>query len=249
MTIPRPSALHEMIETSGEHMWQSLRESLVRHPGELGAGRERVVREFLAKYLPKRFGVSHGFVFDATGAISEQMDVVVYDDLECPVFLSAGNVRFFPCEAVVCVGQVKSSITSSGGDKNCSRHARHREVSTTGSTASTRRLLTSSHDSFRRPCMRRTPPFEHGELRPTQGPPPEREPERQALLDGLWKVGEMMIEISRRHREAVRRLGGTEDVAFLELVDAAQNEGRRLALTGGGISESEWLAYVMSRED
>lgn len=101
-----------MLVTSGEHMWSSLRQTLVTHPGELGQGREAIVRAFLSRYLPKRYGVSTGFVFDSRGAVSQQMDVVIYDELDSPVFLTAGEVRYFPCEAVVCVGQVKSSLTS-----------------------------------------------------------------------------------------------------------------------------------------
>lgn len=38
--------------------------------------------------------------------------VVIADTFACPVFETAGGVRFFPCEAVVAVGQVKSSMTS-----------------------------------------------------------------------------------------------------------------------------------------
>jgi hypothetical protein len=93
-------------------MWTALNEQLVPHPGERGRDREAVVRDFLGQYLPDRVGVSTGFVFDCQGGISQQADVVIYDRLHSPTFPSSGGTRFFPCESVLCVGQVKSNLNS-----------------------------------------------------------------------------------------------------------------------------------------
>ena len=89
-----------------------LNERLVSHPGELGTGRERIIRQFLSEYLPKRFEVSTGFAFDASGKVSKQLDIIIANALVCPRFETAGGNRFYPCESVVAVGQVKSSLTS-----------------------------------------------------------------------------------------------------------------------------------------
>jgi hypothetical protein len=93
-------------------MRDDLAERLVNHPGELGCSREEILRQFLRAYLPRRFDVSTGFAIDSKGAISEQLDVIIADSLVCPTFLTAGGVRAFPCESIVAVGQVKSSLTS-----------------------------------------------------------------------------------------------------------------------------------------
>ena len=93
-------------------MRADLDERLVPHPGELGTGREEIIRQFLRAYLPKRFEISTGFAFDASGAVSQQLDIIIADSMVCPRFETAGGNRSYPCESVVAVGQVKSSITS-----------------------------------------------------------------------------------------------------------------------------------------
>ena len=93
-------------------MRADLAERLINHPGQLGGGREEILRRFLRDYLPKRFEVSSGFVFDSGGKISRQLDVIVADAGICPRFEIQGGSRVYPCESVVAVGQVKSSLTS-----------------------------------------------------------------------------------------------------------------------------------------
>lgn len=105
-------SLEAMLKAAGKRMRDDLAERLVRHPGELGTGREEVIRQFLRAYLPKRFEVSSGFAFDSRGNVSQQLDIVISNSLICPHFETAGGNRFFPCESVVAVGQVKSSLTT-----------------------------------------------------------------------------------------------------------------------------------------
>jgi len=93
-------------------MATKLRSKLLAHPGEVGAAREEVVREFLSAHLPKRFEVSTGFAFDCSGTISDQLDIIIYEAGICPRFEIPGGKFLFPCEAVLAVGQVKSSVTS-----------------------------------------------------------------------------------------------------------------------------------------
>lgn len=104
--------LPELLRSFGEQMRTSLKQNLIPHPGELGTGREEVIRQFLRKYLPPRFGVSTGFVFDAGGRVSQQADVIIFDASVCPQFEAVGGKMFYPCESVVSVGQVKSSLSS-----------------------------------------------------------------------------------------------------------------------------------------
>lgn len=108
----REFSLQNLLTSSAERMQSELDERLIDHPGELGQGREEIIREFLRKYLPKRFDVSTGFAFDANGNISKQLDIVIADALICPRFETAGGIRLFPCESIVAAGQVKSAITS-----------------------------------------------------------------------------------------------------------------------------------------
>jgi hypothetical protein len=105
-------ALEQLLEFAAEDMATNLRRRLLAHPGELGTAREQIIREFLDAYLPRRFQVSTGFAFDCSGRVSKQLDIVIFDSQICPRFETPGGKFLFPCEAIVAVGQVKSSLTS-----------------------------------------------------------------------------------------------------------------------------------------
>lgn len=108
----KPFSLAGLVTRAGEHMTRELEDRLVPHRGEQGGARENVVREFIRAHIPGRFDVSSGFVFDAHGAVSEQLDVIVADAMVTPRFEVSGGVRFYPCESVVAVGQVKTHCDS-----------------------------------------------------------------------------------------------------------------------------------------
>lgn len=104
--------LAALLTHAGRRMGIDLRENLTRHPGELGSAREEVVRQFLREYLPKRFAIGTGFIFDSAGRLSEQMDIVILDSVVAPTFKASGGTSYYPCECVVAAGQIRSSLTS-----------------------------------------------------------------------------------------------------------------------------------------
>lgn len=104
--------LIKMLSVAGKRMSADLKEQLISHPAELGKDREEIIRQFLRSYLPNRFEVSTGFVFDSQGEMSKQLDIIIADANICPKFETVGGIRLYPCECVVAVGQVKSSLTS-----------------------------------------------------------------------------------------------------------------------------------------
>lgn len=85
---------------------------ILGHPGEIGTGRENVLKSILTKYIPKRYAVDSGFVIDTSIGKSEQMDIVIYEANHTPVFEVVDGKKFFPCETVVAVGQVRTKIGS-----------------------------------------------------------------------------------------------------------------------------------------
>jgi hypothetical protein len=134
-------SVSSLIEAEAERLASALRQKLIPHPGELGAAREHIVREFIQQQLPKRFAVSTGFVLDVHGAISDQMDIIIHDAEDCPVFTTPGEAKFFPCEGVLAVGQVKSNITSADEYESALqniRSAKRLDRSTRGQALSTR---------------------------------------------------------------------------------------------------------------
>ena len=84
----------------------------IEHSQESGQAREFALVELLRKYLPKRVAVDRGFVVDTNGNTSKQQDVVIYDQT-VGTFFEIKSVKYYPCESVIAVGEVKSTIDSS----------------------------------------------------------------------------------------------------------------------------------------
>ena len=72
---------------------------------------EDSVSDRLKQILPRGVGVGSGCVIDVYGATSRQMDIVLYEEGQCPVFqVSSPKASYFPCEGVLAVGEVKSRV-------------------------------------------------------------------------------------------------------------------------------------------
>ncbi len=84
----------------------------IEHNGEAGRSREFALSALLKKYLPKRAAVDTGFVIDATGGCSKQIDIIIYDQTVGTMF-EVNGIKFFPCETVLAVGEVKTRIDNS----------------------------------------------------------------------------------------------------------------------------------------
>lgn len=105
--------LGDIFRTLAHQMQELFSETLrhVDHPLELGIARERLLVDYLRRFLPERYGIDTGFVVDSKDEISKQIDIVIYDQVISPIFEIPGKIKYFPCECVVAVGEVKSTIT------------------------------------------------------------------------------------------------------------------------------------------
>ena len=83
-------------------------------PGLVGSAKEHPVRTKLEHILPAGIAVGSGCVIDSYGKTSRQMDVVLYEKEICPVYSinDAPETTYYPCEGVVAVGEIKSSLGS-----------------------------------------------------------------------------------------------------------------------------------------
>lgn len=88
-----------------------------------GRAGEAAVREWLSTFLPKRYGVTSGYIISAGLDSGEKMphyDVIIYDQLESPILwveshgdLSGqGRSLAIPVEHVYCVLEVKAAMSS-----------------------------------------------------------------------------------------------------------------------------------------
>lgn len=105
--------LQEMLLAKQETLRAILGESKeIKHPVGNGDNSEGGWKEFLEKILPKKYGVDDGFVIDCEGNISDQIDIIIYDNLYSPYIMSSGSgVKYIPAEAVYAIVEIKPIIT------------------------------------------------------------------------------------------------------------------------------------------
>lgn len=104
------SVIKDIMNSLNESVLSELQLSKsIVHAGESGRAREKIIINFLKRILPSKFKVDTGFVIDAIGGISKQIDVVIYRDSYHSV-LEIGEVKYFMVESVVAVIEVKATI-------------------------------------------------------------------------------------------------------------------------------------------
>lgn len=78
------------------------------HPVSQGDLSEVRWGKFLQTFLPSRYDVSKGFVFDSAGGVSEQIDLIIYDRFHSPLIYETGNgEKYITAESVYAVFEVK----------------------------------------------------------------------------------------------------------------------------------------------
>lgn len=66
--------------------------------------------EMFNNHLPGRYGASNGFVVDCEGNRSDQIDVIIFDNLYSPKFYTNGNDVIIPAESVYAIFEVKQTL-------------------------------------------------------------------------------------------------------------------------------------------
>ena len=95
---------HEM-----KHRSDAIRRDF-RHNLSAGENRQDLVEKFLVDHLPKRFGVSTGFVVSHDGEYSNQADLVVVDNQNnAPLYPDSMN-KIWPVESVYALIEVKTNL-------------------------------------------------------------------------------------------------------------------------------------------
>lgn len=79
----------------------------IKHSGPKGDSLENVWIEWLKKYLPNRYCVDKAIVIDSTGALSDQLDLVIYDQHHTPFVFTQNGINYIPAEGVYAVFEVK----------------------------------------------------------------------------------------------------------------------------------------------
>jgi hypothetical protein len=100
-------SLHRLVEQE----LGAAREAL-RHPGTKGDASEEVWRKLLGSYLPKRYKVAKAQVVDSKGAMSEQIDVLVFDRQYSPFMFDFHGASIVPAESVYAVFEAKQTANA-----------------------------------------------------------------------------------------------------------------------------------------
>lgn len=90
----------------------TLNKKILTHPVAKGDASELEWVEMLNTYLPKRYQVDKAFVIDHTGAVSDQIDIVIFDRHFSPFLLRQNGATYIPAESVYAVIEVKPRLSS-----------------------------------------------------------------------------------------------------------------------------------------
>lgn len=85
----------------------------IPHEGLKGQKGEDLLKEFLERRLPKRFGVSSGFIIDDKNSLSKQTDVILYDAENSPIIQPEENAIILHADNVAAIIEVKSTLDKS----------------------------------------------------------------------------------------------------------------------------------------
>ena len=84
---------------------------VIEHPVTKGDQCENAWIDFFRSFLPNKYAIDKGFVFDCKGGVSEQIDIIIYDALYAPlIFTTKGEEKFITAESVYAVFDSKPKI-------------------------------------------------------------------------------------------------------------------------------------------
>lgn len=111
----------------------------ITHPGSEGDSLENAWIDLLRNYLPNRYSVDKAMVIDHKGNVSQQIDIVIYDNWYTPFIFNQNGFKYIPAEGVYAVFEVKPDIGGVSASKHNIAYAGEK-------VASVRRLMrTSTH--------------------------------------------------------------------------------------------------------
>lgn len=86
---------------------------IIKHPTSKGDSLENVWIEWLRKYLPNRYCVDKAIIIDSLGNLSEQIDIVIFDQQYTPFVFTQNGIHYIPAEGVYAVFEVKPDLKGS----------------------------------------------------------------------------------------------------------------------------------------
>ena len=83
------------------------------HPTSNGNIKEESWISFFREILPKRYAIDSGFVIDCNNHISEQIDLIIYDNYYSPIIFQLEGEKYIPIESVFAIFEIKPQLRKS----------------------------------------------------------------------------------------------------------------------------------------
>ena len=85
-------------------------QQFISHPGTKGDVTENNWLFWMRKFLPKRYMVDKAFIIDSDGNVSDQIDIVIYDQQYSPIVFKQNGALYITAESVYAVFEVKQEL-------------------------------------------------------------------------------------------------------------------------------------------
>lgn len=108
----------------------------IDHPTSKGDAAEIGWIEMLETHLPHRYSVAKAFILDHAGTMSDQIDVVIFDQHYTPLLRAGRGALYIPAEGVYAVFEVRQQLSKSNIEYAASKAASVRALQRTSATIS-----------------------------------------------------------------------------------------------------------------
>ena len=104
------TSINKLLENKQQALIAKLKADLT-HPTSKGDNSELAWINFFRSFLPSKYKIDKGFIFDSKGNISEQIDIIIYDALYTPLlFETEAGEKFITSESVYAVFEIKQEV-------------------------------------------------------------------------------------------------------------------------------------------
>lgn len=91
-------------------------QEFIAHPGTKGDVTENNWLFWMQKFLPKRYTADKAFIIDCDGNVSDQIDIVIYDQQYSPIVFKKNGALYITAESVYAVFEVKQELNKTNID-------------------------------------------------------------------------------------------------------------------------------------
>lgn len=114
--------IKDLFKGMQEQMIASLNaQEFIAHPGTKGDVTENNWLSWMKEFLPKRYMADKAFIIDSDGNVSDQIDIVIYDQQYSPIVFNQNGALYITAESVYAVFEVKQELDKANikyaGDK------------------------------------------------------------------------------------------------------------------------------------